>query len=82
MESMLRRERLHWFGYVKKAREDMVLGALERLEVEVRRPVGRPQKTWRCTQEDLALLGVDEHGAETEWNGGAIKHQTAREVTN
>ncbi len=48
MESVLRKERLHWFGYVKKAREDMVLEALERLEVEGRRPAGRPRKTWRC----------------------------------
>ncbi len=66
LESMLRRERLHWFGHVKKAGEDMVLGALEILEVEGRRPVGRPRKTWRCIQEDLALLGMDEHEAETE----------------
>ncbi len=66
LESMLRRESLHWYGHVKKAGKDMVLEALERLEVEGRRPLGRPQETWRCTKEDLALLGMDEHGAETE----------------
>ncbi len=49
------------------------------LEAEGRRPVGRPRKTWRrCIQEDLALMGLDEHCAEdrAEWRR-AIKHSTA-----
>ncbi len=57
MESVLRKERLHWFGYVEKAREDMVLGALERLEVEGRRPVGRPRKTWKVYTGRIGIAG-------------------------
>ncbi len=62
LETVLRRERCRWFGHVKNAGEDTVL---EGLEVEGRRPVGRPRKTWRrCTQDGLALMGLDEHRAE------------------
>ncbi len=62
LETVLKRERFRWFGHVKRAREDTVLGILERMEVEGRRPVGRPKKTWRrCIQE---LMGLDEHQAE------------------
>ncbi len=53
---------------------------MEILEVEGKRPVGRPRKTWRCIQEDLALMELDEHQAEdrVEWRR-AIKHPTAQE---
>lgn len=40
-------------------------GALKRLEVEGRRQVGRPRKTWiKCIQEALALMGLNENQAE------------------
>ncbi len=58
-----------------------MLGVLERLEVDGRRPVGRPRKTWRREiQEDLALMRLDEHQAEdrVEWRR-AIKRPTAWE---
>ncbi len=42
---MVRRERLCWFVHVKTTSEDTVLGVVEKLEVEGRRPVGRPRKT-------------------------------------
>ncbi len=48
LETVLRRERLRWVGHVKRAGEDTVVGVLERLEVEGRRPVGRPGKMWSC----------------------------------
>ncbi len=70
-----------WFGHVKRGGEDTVLGVVERLEVEGRRPVGRPRKMWRrCVQEDLALVGLDEHRTEdrVEWRR-AIKYPTAQE---
>ncbi len=81
VKTVLRRERVRWFGHVKREGEETVLGVLERLEVEGRRPVGRPRKMWRCIQEDLALMGLNEHRAEdrVEWRK-AIKRPTAQEV--
>ncbi len=65
LETVLRRKRLRWYGHIKRAEEDTVLGVLERIEVEGRRPVGRHRKTWRrCRQEDLPLMGLDEHQEE------------------
>lgn len=41
------------------------MGVLERFEVEGRKPVGRPGKTWkRCIREDLALMGLDDNQEE------------------
>ncbi len=81
LEAVLRREKLQWFGHVKRGGEDTVLEVLERLEVEGRRPVRRPRKTWRrCIQENMALMGLDEHLAEdrVEWRR-AIKRPTIQE---
>ncbi len=58
-----------------------MLGVLERLQVEGKRPVGRPRKMWKsCIQEDLAWMGLDEHQAERRvgWRR-AIKHPTTEE---
>lgn len=63
-EAVLRRERRGWFGRVKKARRDTVLGVLEGLEVEERRQVGRPRESFGCILEDVALMGQDGHQAE------------------
>ncbi len=37
--------RLRWFGYVR--RKEHILRRTLNLEVEGRRPLGRPKKTWR-----------------------------------
>lgn len=53
-----------------------MLGALERFEVEGRRPVCRSRKMWRrCVQEDMALMGLDDHQAKDR----ATKCSTAQE---
>jgi hypothetical protein len=54
------------------------------VEVEGRRPPGRPKKSWRkCVDEDLATLGVDEEDAldRTRWRG-LIKRLTPWKVKN
>ncbi len=36
-----------------------MVGKVEEVEVEGRRPVGRPRKTWRkCIEQDLNQLGL------------------------
>ena len=37
--------RLRWFGHVKRRDENSILRRAMELEVEGRRPVGRPKKT-------------------------------------
>lgn len=64
---------------MKRAGGDIVLRVLEELEVEGRRQVDRPRKLWRCIEEDSALMGLDEHRADTvEWTK-AIKSPTVLE---
>ena len=38
--------RLRWFGHVKPRDENSILRKAMELEVECRRPVGRPKKKW------------------------------------
>ena len=38
--------RLRWFGHVKRTDDSSILGRVMELEVEGRRPVGRPKKIW------------------------------------
>ena len=47
LEHRLRKMRLRWFGHVKGRDENSILRRAMELEVEGRRPVGRPKKTWR-----------------------------------
>ncbi len=63
MEVILRQRRLQWFGHVRRAGQDSVVRMVE--EVEGRRPVGRPRKTWRkCIEQDLNQLGLREEMAQ------------------
>ncbi len=55
-----------------RAGQDSVLGMVEEVEVEGRKPVGRPRKTWRrCVERDLKRLGLCEEMAQDrrEWRG-------------
>ncbi len=45
MEVILRQRRLQRFGLVRRAGQDSVVRMVEEVEVEGRRPVGRPRKT-------------------------------------
>ena len=57
LENRLRKTRLKWFDLE-------VLSAME-LEVEVRRPVGRPKKTWsKVVEQDMRKLNITEDMAE------------------
>ena len=47
LEHRLRKMRLRWFGHVKRRDENSILRrTMMELEVEGRRPLGRPKKTW------------------------------------
>ena len=52
------------FGHVKRRDENNILSVME-LEVEDRRPVGRPKKTWsKVVEEDMRKLNITEDMAE------------------
>ena len=44
LEHRLKKTRLRWFGHVKCRDEESILRRAMELEVEGRRPVGRPKK--------------------------------------
>ena len=48
----LKKMKLRWFGHVKRRDENSVLRKAIDLEMESRRPVGRPQKTWSKVVEE------------------------------
>jgi hypothetical protein len=47
LRSVLKIRRLKWFGHVMRGDEDGALGRVVNVEVEGRRPPGRPRKSWR-----------------------------------
>ena len=58
--------RLKWFGHVKCRDENSILWRAMELEVEGRRPVGRPKKTLSkvVVEEDIRKLNIAEDMAE------------------
>ena len=61
LDVLLRRRRLRWFGHVKRRGQEEPLGRILELEVDGRRPRGRPKKSWRkIVETDMRLVGVSE----------------------
>ncbi len=56
MEAILRQRRLQWFGDLRRAGQDSVV---KMVEVEERRPVGRPRKTWRKCRAKSKTVGIE-----------------------
>ena len=57
--------RLRWFGHVKRRDETSILRRAMKLEVECRRPIGRPKKTWsKIVEEDMRKLNITENLAQ------------------
>ncbi len=51
---VLRRNRLRWYGYVRRREDDHVLRRTSEMEVEGARPRRRSKETWkRCVEEDM-----------------------------
>ena len=64
VETVMRERRLRWFGHVRRREEEDPVRRVMDLEVEGRRPPGRPRKTWKKTvEEDMRLVGVREEDA-------------------
>ena len=76
LEHRLRKMRLRWFGHVKGRDENSILRRT--MEVEGRRPVGRPKKTWsKVVEEDMRKLNITEDMAEDrkQWRQTHITSQ-------
>ena len=57
LKHKLRKMRLKWFGHVKCRDENSIRRRAIELEVECRRPLGRPKKTWsKVVEEDMRKL--------------------------
>ena len=64
ISSVLRKRRLRWFGHVKRREENSILRRAMNLQINGRKPVGRPKKPWQaCIKEDLKLLNISEEAA-------------------
>ena len=65
LEHRLGKTRLKWFGHVKRRDENSILRRAIELEVEGRRPIGRPKKIWsKVVEEDMRKLNITEDMAE------------------
>ena len=61
LEHRIMKMRLRWFGHVKCRDENSILSRAMELEVEDRRPVGRPKETWSMVaEEDMRKLNITE----------------------
>jgi len=62
---VVRRNRLRWFGHVQRKSEDDWIRKCTVLEVEGRKPKGRPKKTWMDgVKKDMNQLGLVVNDAE------------------
>ena len=65
LEHRLRKTRLRWFGHVKCRDRNIIFWRAMKLEVEGRRPVGRPKKTWnKVVEENMRNFNFTENMAE------------------
>ena len=71
---------LRWFGHVKRRDENSIRRRAMELEVEGRRPLGRPKMNWsKVVEEDMRKLNITEDMAEDrkQWRQ-LISHPTPR----
>ncbi len=60
LKSELRQRRLRWFGHVERSHEHGQLKNVQNMNVEGRRPRGRPKKAWiNCVQADMGALHLE-----------------------
>ena len=65
LDHRLRKMRLRWFGHVKCNDKNSILRRAMELEVEGKKPLGRPKKTWsKVEEEDMRKLNITEDMAE------------------
>ena len=59
LETRLRNQRLRWFGHILKKPKNSLTLRVYNMNLDGRKPVGRPKKTWKkCVEEDLEILGL------------------------
>ena len=70
---VLRRRRLRWFGHVERKDENDWVRMCSYLEIDGKRPKGRPRKTWLETiQSDMRGVGLKAQDAldRVKWRPG------------
>ena len=73
--------RLRWFGHVKHRDENSILTRAMELELEGRRPVGRPKKTLsKVMEEDMRKFNITEDMAEDRKQWGQLILQKTRAI--
>ena len=75
LEHRLRKMRLRYFGLIKRRDDNSLHSRAIELEVEGRRPVGRPKENWsKVVEEDTRKLNITEDMAEIGNIGGNSYH--------
>ena len=75
LKHRLRKMKLRWFGHVKCRDENSILKRVMELEVEGRRPVGRPKKIWsKVVEGDMRKLNITVDMTEDRNSGGNSYH--------
>ena len=60
IKDVLARHRLRWYGHVKRSNDPLIQSIIQ-LNVDGKRPRGRPQSTWwKCVNDDMKTFGVTE----------------------
>ena len=65
IETITRKVRLRWFGHVERRDENHITKLCQNIEVEGKRPRGRPKTTWSSTiLNDLKKMGLTKEMAQ------------------
>ena len=78
IRTVIRSDRLKWYGHVMRKSEDCVKKCME-FRVEGRRPVGRPRRTWlESVEADMTELEIDKEDVHdrNKWRRNVMKRKS------
>ena len=77
-----RQARLRWYGHLRRMNEESAPKKIWRMEIEGKRPRGRPQKRWmENVKEDMGLAGLRDEDTQrrTYWRSKIQKLQPSKQ---
>ena len=64
LETRLRNQRLRWFDHILRKPKDSLTLKVYNMNLERRKPVDKPKKTWKkCVEKDFKILGLEDSQA-------------------
>ena len=76
---------LRWYGHLRRMNDESVPKKIWRMEIEGKRPRGRPQKRWmENVKEDMGLAGLRDEDTQrwTYWQSKIQKLQPGNRAGN